>query len=155
MAKLPAIVCDSSVLIRLRKGDALSCLAALFDRVLIPEAVYREATDPAVKERIEKDDFEVHEVRNVLFKVLGRGEQEVISLAVLENIPFVALDDLDAIKKADHHGLEVVSSFKLLALAKQAKVFPAVKPILDRMKEAGEGIKDNEYRNTLQKSGEW
>ena len=77
MVKIPAIVCDASTLIRLRKGDALSYLPALFERVILPEAVYREANDPATRRQIEQCDFEVHEVPDVLFQVLGRGEQEV------------------------------------------------------------------------------
>ena len=72
MAKLPAIVCDSSVLIRLRKGNALACLTSLFDRVLIPKAVYKESTDPILQEHIKQDHFEIHEVTDVLFQEVGR-----------------------------------------------------------------------------------
>ena len=139
MANFPAIVCDSSVLIRLRKGNALSCLPALFERVIIPEAVYRESKDPATRRQIERYDFEVHEVKEVLFQVLGRGEQEVITLAVMRNISVIATDDDNAFKKAKQNDLQTLSSFDLLLLAKDAKIVPNIKPILDRMREAGEG----------------
>ncbi len=154
MPKSPVIVCDTSILIRLRKGKAISCLKALFERVLIPEAVYEEAHDPATREQIHQENFEVYRVERSVLTTLGRGEQEVITLAVLNNFPTIGIDDKDAISKARQFGLRTLNTSQILIVAKRAGVIPAVKPILDRMRQEGEGIDEEDYLETLQEAGE-
>lgn len=38
-------ICDTSVLIRLRKGEVIHCLANVFDQILVPGAVQNECKD--------------------------------------------------------------------------------------------------------------
>jgi len=61
-----AVVCDTSTLIRLYKGNVLRCLAGLFEKIYLPRAVQEECRDELVIAAIQKPPFELCQVQKVL-----------------------------------------------------------------------------------------
>lgn len=147
-------VCDTSSLIRLRKGNAIKCLAQLFDKIYIPQAVKDECKDLKTVKIINTPLFETHTVTKTLPIGLGAGEREAISLAKEKNIEVVITDDDKAFSKATQYGLFPMRSTNVLIAAKQLGIIQSVAPILDTMKSEGEGIEDYVYFKTLKDSDE-
>lgn len=73
---------------------------------------------------------------------LGTGENAIISLAEENNNKTIFTDDEAAIKRALSYGLEPYRIFRLLILAKEAGLIDSVKSVIEKMKIAGEGIRD-------------
>ncbi|MBF0475358.1 MAG: hypothetical protein HQK59_05890 [Deltaproteobacteria bacterium] len=147
-------VCDTSVLIRLRKGNVLHHLLTLFDKLYIPLAVKDECRDEIVSKIIQSSSFEIRRVNQVLGIDLGLGETEAISLAVELNIKTILIDDKDGIKKALQNGLKPIQSVELLVAVKVLGLIDSVKEVLETMKANEEYIADAEWLKCLQKAGE-
>lgn len=147
-------VCDTSALVKLRKGGAIDCLGQLFDKVYIPPAVRDECTDERTLKALEKPFFEVREATHVLSLGMGRGEREAISLAKELDLETLIIDDKQAYKKAEQHGLFPQTSFDILILGRRLGYLSSVKPILDAMRADGEGVEDDTYNHTLHEAGE-
>ncbi len=69
------VVFDTCALIRLFKGNALSCLPGLFEKIYIPRAVRNECHDEPVLKEILKPHFETRQVERILPIGLGAGER--------------------------------------------------------------------------------
>ncbi len=148
-------VCDTSSLIKLRKGDVLDCLGLLFDVVVIPPAVKAECKDPDTASAIARGFFEVCPVKQVLpIGGIGLGELEAISLAVELELPTLIIDDEKAARRALQVGCKPIRTPQILLLAKYAGHIPSVKSALDAMRAKGEGIEDEVYESTLSQAGE-
>ncbi len=148
-------ICDTSSLIKLRKGNVLDCLGLLFDIILIPPAVDSECKDPDTASAIAKEFFEVHRVRRLLpIGGIGQGELEAISLAVELGLPTLIIDDEKAAKKALQEGCQPIRTPQILLLAKHAGHISSVRSALDAMRAKGEGIEDEVYETTLSQAGE-
>lgn len=149
------VVCDTSSLIKLRKGGVLNCLGQLFDSVVIPLAVEDECRDPETKASLNKQFFEVATVSHMIpMTGIQRGELEAISLAVERGISVFITDDEKAFKRALEQGLTPIRTFRVLLLAKHKGLIPSVKAVLDAMIAKGEGIQESVYRETLEWAGE-
>jgi predicted nucleic acid-binding protein len=149
------VVCDTSVIIKFQRGGVIDCLGKLFDTVLIPQAIKDECRKPETKSVLQKPFFEVRNISRLLpLSGVHRGEQEVISLAVEQNITFILINDEKAFKRAIEQNLTPIRSFRVLLLAKKKGLIPTVKPVLDAMIANGEGIQKEIYRKTLDESGE-
>ncbi len=150
------VVCDTSSIIKLRKGGVIDCLGQLFEVVLIPQAVKEECTRPETKAVLKKPFFQVHTVSRTLpLSGIHIGEQEAISLAVEQNLPVILLDDEKAIKRALEQKLLPIRSLRILLYAKQQGLIPSVKPALDAMISQGEGIQEDVYDKVLKSAGEY
>lgn len=147
-------VCDTSALIKLSKGQVLDCLAGLFDKVCIPRGVEEECRNPVLANEIRKPFFEIRAVRNILPIGMGKGEREAISLALELNLKIIVNDDIKAFRKADRLNLSPLTSENILILAKRANLISSVRFVLDTMRNAGEGIEDDVYSETLRSAGE-
>jgi len=64
---------------------------------------------------------------------LDAGEREAIALAFSEQKTRVVLDERRARKVAQELGLNVIGTLWILILAKQNRIIPQVKPLLDAM----------------------
>ena len=148
------VVCDTSSLIRLRKGGVLKHVKKVFDEVWIPYAVFQECRDIATASEIIRLDFKTIRVKNVLAIGLGTGERETISLAKERNIENILIDDEKGFKKAVEHDLKPIRSFDLLLIYKALKVIPSVKISLDRMIANKENIDTIRYETVLEKAKE-
>ncbi len=147
-------VCDTSSLIKLNKVDALDILGKLFDRICLPYGVKEECLDDRLAGGLKKPFFEIRTVKNVLPIGMGKGEREAISLAVELNLKTLIVDDIKAFKEAEKLNLFPLNTERVLVLAKRANVIGSVKSVLDSMRNAGEGIEDEVYLETLRLAGE-
>ena len=68
---------------------------------------------------------------------LDAGEADVIQLALENNIAQVCIDELKGRRAALAVGLQVVGSLGLIGKAKTLKLIPAVRPLIEKAKDAG------------------
>ncbi len=151
----PCVVLDSSAVIALSSVGLLEKVARLFDRVVVPRAVYEEAVvrgagRPGSRElrglvesgRVEllapKDRWLVE----ALHDPLGLGEAEAITLA-LEQGCVVVLDDRVARLKARAMGLPLMGTLRLLRMAYDAGLLS-----LDELVNALEDLRRHGFRVT-------
>jgi hypothetical protein len=94
------VVSNASPLLALAQADSFHLLKALFARILIPDAVYRETVDqcpvPIQKQRIKSalDDFIVVTAPKSTYRFsrsLGDGEKGVLQVALEQNADLLEL----------------------------------------------------------------
>lgn len=155
MKKHLAIV-DTSALIALETTGQIGLLAHLYDQVLAPPAVVSEfgglLPQPVVQQGLNPSSA-LSATR--LNQKLGRGESEVIALGIELSADEVIIDDAQAREEAKSHGLNVVGVVGLLLRAKQHKLIPQVKPLLDTLRGSGFRIGEDLYLKALTLAGEW
>jgi len=139
-------VVDSSPLIVLGKSGQLELLFKLAGELAVPAAVFREVTvrkeETALMAFLEQSgrlqvpsDTELHP--DVLAWDLGRGESQVISLAVRQNAARVVLDDLEARRCASSMSIRVIGSLGIVVMAKQKGLIAQAKPVIERLLQGG------------------
>jgi predicted nucleic acid-binding protein len=143
---LPEVICNTSPLQYLHQLGQLALLPSLARQIIVPPAVVEElaagrgmGVDLPVAERLDWIT-----VRSPLSKStvplvtdLGRGETEVLALA-LESTDCVAiLDDALGRRVAAMLGLRVRGTLGLLLDAKKTNLIPAVAPLLDKLQILG------------------
>lgn len=158
------LVVDTSPLITLARIGSLELLQQLADRIVIPDAVYREGVTqgqgrPGSAE-IEQATWIVRQpvtdrvlVMRLLDRV-GQGEAEAIALAQQIRADAVVLDDATARRLAESEGCRVVGLLGLLVEGKRRGLLVTVKPVLDAMRETGFFVGDELYATILQQVGE-
>lgn len=139
-------VVNASPMIALLAIGREDLLPALFDEVLIPEAVRAEIDAGRHK------DMNVARLTTLSwlrsppeFPIpdcvqgwgLGRGESSVLAVAAAEMDCRPILDDLAARRCARFLGLKVIGTGKLLVLAKQRGLICSVRDPLDRLSTQG------------------
>jgi predicted nucleic acid-binding protein len=158
------IVSNSSPLILYAKIGRLELLHELFSEILIPPAVHEEivirgrgragASDVATAQWITPSALPDRALAQLPVRGLGQGEAEVIALAITSGRSRVLLDDRDGHRLARERGLRVVRSGGALILAKQQRMIPLVRPVLDELRDAGLYLSDGAYREVLASVGE-
>jgi predicted nucleic acid-binding protein len=154
------IVSNTSPLINLAGVGLLDLLPALYGTIWVPEAVSREyaagmrAGDTSLEEFAWIKIAPPVAVQTRLPPGLGRGEVEAISLSIAENARAILLDERLARSVARSKGLLVVGTLAVLVAAKQSKLLPAVKPVIDTMIEQGRHISERLYAQILVAAGE-
>lgn len=159
------VVSDASPLISLAAIGQLEVLRRLYNRVIIPDAVYREIVggDPGLPGASEVKALEwiaAQAVRNdalvrALLVELDRGEAEAIALAVEIQAGLVLIDERRARAAASRLGLNVVGVLGVLVEAKQKALMPQLKPVLDALiTQAGFWMSPELYERILQTVGE-
>ena len=122
-------VSDSGPIHYLVLIDCVTILADLFERVLIPQAVYDELRHDQTPQSVyafislPPDWLEVAPVESSIpVKGLGKGEWEAITLAESHQQNTVLLmDDSDGRSYAEERGLDVVGTLGLLVRASRLK----------------------------------
>ena len=129
-----AVVCNSSPLIALSQIGQLELLHTLFQEVLIPPAVAKEAAGSlGAHPWIRVQPLAGPPLRETTSASLGRGEREALNLAVDVKAKVLILDDEPARRIARQLGLPVMGTAGVLILAKERKLIPAVRPLLDAL----------------------
>ena len=158
------LVLDASPLIALARIGSLALLRQLADQIVIPEAVYRESVTQAqgrpgsveidhadwIGRRHVDDQARVTRLRTQI----GWGEAEAIVLVQQLHADAVVLDDATARYVAEQEGCIVVGLLGLLVDGKRRGLIPAVKPLLDAMREARFYVTDDLYAAILRQAGE-
>ncbi|WP_414517930.1 DUF3368 domain-containing protein [Nostoc sp. PCC 9305] len=155
------IVSDTSPINNLAAINHLHLLQQLYGTVLIPEAVYRELTDPnfPVAGAIEVQTFIWIQTRPVqdrtlveaLSNELDIGEAEAIALALEMKAEQVLIDERRGRTVAARLNLGYTGILGILVEAKSQRLISAVKPLLDALiNQAGFWVAEPLYNRVLQ-----
>jgi hypothetical protein len=155
------IVSDTSPINNLAAINQLHLLHQLYEKVLIPEAVYQELTDPnfpvAGATEVQTFDWiQTLAVRDrtlveVLNNELDIGEAEAIALAVEIKADQVLIDERRGRLVATRLKLRYTGILGILVEAKSQGLIVEVKPLLDILvNEAGFWIAESLYNSVLQ-----
>ncbi len=158
------VVSNSSPLIHLAKIRRLELLKSFYEKIFIPESVYRECVlEGGEREEvklIEKAEWiKVIKVSNqklvkLLCSNLDYGESEAIALADELNADLILLDDYDAREKARLLHLRVTGTAGILLKAKRDGKIASLKEELDKLKATSFRITDRLIDELLKEAGE-
>jgi uncharacterized protein len=139
------VISDTSAITNLAAIHQLHLLSQLYERVIIPEAVYRELTDinPPVPGTLEVQSVSWLEVRQVNSRItvkrlqsevrLDLGESEAIALALELSAELLLIDERRGRAEADRLGLKITGLLGILVEAKRRNLVVAVKPLMDAL----------------------
>lgn len=137
------IISDTSPLTSLTAINQLDLLQKLYQKIIIPQAVYRELTAvknpvPGTKEVQTLDWIEVKQVVNLSLvnflrqqQLLDAGESEAIALAIELKADFLLIDERKGRQEAINQGINITGLLGVLIEAKIKQLIPSVKPLLD------------------------
>jgi len=139
------VVSNSSVIIALARICRLDFLEKLFRKIIVPEAVWKEATveGRSGREKVVGAGFiHVEKASNkrlvaLLEEFVDTGEAEAIALALEFKADLLLVDDKDARNLAKKLGLQVMGTLGVIALAKYKGLIPKAKTIIDKLIESG------------------
>lgn len=154
------IVSDTSVINNLAAINSLYLLQQLYETIIIPDAVYRELTDPTflVAGAREVETFEWVQTCSVgdrtiveaLSNELDLGEAEAIALALELKADRVLIDEKQGRLVAARLKLRYIGILGILVEAKSQRLIPTVKPLLDALRDrAGFWIAAPLYNSVL------
>ena len=138
-------ILNASPLIILNKADLLHTVSTLSPKWLIPDGVYEEISKKSdVEQIVSQMSFNARVERMNVTDInpvvsgwnLGRGESEVLSLALEENAG-VVLDDLQARKCANVMEIPLIGTLGLVVKAKNTGIINKVKPAFEGIIKAG------------------
>lgn len=159
----PVIVADSSPLIALAIIEQLELLRQLYQRVLLPPAVWDEVTvqgrglpgAQAVSHlpwlEIQAPDPRIVKSLSIL---VDRGEAEAIALAQGIQDSTVLLDDAQARRVAERFGIRRIGTLGILRRAKKAGLIDEVKAYIEQLHANGIYIRQSLIDAVLRDIGE-
>ena len=139
------IVSDTSVVKNLTAVHQLELLPQLYDRVILPEAVYRELADidPPVPGTLEVQTATWLEVRQVVNREvverlqnevkLDPGESEAIALSLELGADLLLIDERRGRAEANRLGVRIIGLLGILVEAKQRNLIVTLKPLMDTL----------------------
>jgi len=163
---MSTVVADSSPLIALAKIEQFHLLRRLFERIVVPDAVWIEVVvrgegKPAsalVLSAHQEGWIQRQRARNVLAVTLlranlGPGEAEAIVLAQEIKAMWVLLDDDLARAYATGIGLRVKGTVGVLLAAYQAGFLSDLRGTMDELRAKGFWLSERVYQRILAESG--
>jgi predicted nucleic acid-binding protein len=156
-------IVNTSPLVFLVRADLLEIVRAEAADVVVPEPViaelYGHGTDDPAVAAIRRVDWLVIAAAPVIPKEvaawdLGPGESAVLALALAEPGAFAVIDDLEARRCARSLSIPVIGTLGLLILAKQEDRIPAVRPLVERLRDSGMYLSDRIINEALARVGE-
>ena len=160
------VISDTSPITNLAAVELLEILHILYDRGIIPQAVYDEMTAlgyqvPGTVEVQHLDWIETQSISDrsrveELQLQLDRGEAEAIVLALELNADLLLIDERRGRKIAlEQKVTQITGLLAILQEAKAKNLIPAIKPILDRLiTENNFRISDKLYHTIIKFAGE-
>ncbi len=158
------VVSNSSTLIHLGKIGLLDLLAEQFGEILIPRAVWRETVEEGGEEPdarvigsanwIKVCDVSVSPLLTTFLTLLDEGEAEAIVLAIGIDADLILLDENDARRIAESHGLRKTGLLGILIKAKQQGHIQSLKICLDQLQRTGFHLSESVYSEALQSVNE-
>ncbi len=156
-------VLDASPIILLGKADLLKTVSPLAKVWIIPEGVIREVEakrpiEPYLpeisysSEVVQENVSKIHP--SIAARDLGRGESEVLTLALEKPGTGVVLDDLQARKCAALFDISLIGSLGLILLAKRKGLLNLAKLEIERLKAIGLYIDSAMLTRILTRIGE-
>jgi predicted nucleic acid-binding protein len=153
------VISDSTPLIALSKVKRVNVLERIFGNIYIPEAVWDEVVEEGKglsgSEIKNLDWIKVEKVkeRNVLRALsdqFGKGEREVIGLAIESVNPIVLIDEKAAKRKLNSLEITVIGTLGILLTAKKLKLIKSVKEPMDKLSKSGFYIDNDLYNSVLE-----
>ncbi|MBI4781959.1 MAG: DUF3368 domain-containing protein [Oscillatoriophycideae cyanobacterium NC_groundwater_1537_Pr4_S-0.65um_50_18] len=139
---MPEVITDTSPIQYLYQTNLLNLLPALYGQIIMPQAVADELAQGR-SQGVSLPDSDslswitLHQVAESMLVPdlpnLGRGEREVLSLALTMPNALVILDDALARKYARQLNLTVAGTLGVLLKAKQIGLIESIAPILDQL----------------------
>ena len=159
------VVSNSSPLIALCIVNSLDLLHALYGTIHIPEAVFHEvvirgggrpgatavANTPWIVQHAPANQQTVDQLLSV---GLDKGESEAIVLASELSASLLILDESAARTVARRRGLQVTGTLGVLIAAKNARMVPAIKPLLGQLNAAGFYLSPQVIAHAIRLAGE-
>lgn len=139
------VISDTSAITNLAAIHYLQLLPQLYNKVIIPEAVYRELTDidfpvPGMREIETALWLEVRQVlnREVVQRLqdevkLDPGESEAIALVLELHADLLLIDERRGRAEANRLGVRITGLLGILIEAKRKNLIIAVKPLMDAL----------------------
>lgn len=157
------VVSDTSPITNLAAIGQLDLLRLLYQKVILPEAVYQELTASggqhpgAIASSL--DWIEVQASTNQLLVTalrieLDEGEAEAIALAQQVAADLLLMDERRGRAAAERFGLRVLGLLGVFIEAKQQGLISQLKPHLDSLIQSGFWISQQLYQRVLQAAGE-
>ena len=128
------VISDASCLIVLTKIGELDVLQRLYGIVLTTPVVAAEF-GRSLPEWIQLESARNIRQEQELAKQLDAGESSAIALALEKSGSTVVLDDYKARRIADRLGVQLTGTLGVLIRAKKRGVIPALRPLLERIRE--------------------
>ena len=158
------VVSNTGPLVGLAKVDQLHLLEQLFGEVHIPPAVHRELLAKTGPEAPRLDDALARFIKTnqmpqfppmvtIVTQRLGPGEQEAVALAYELKAPLV-IDDRQGRAAARRLGMAIMGVAGVLIRAKEASLIPAVRPLLDDVRQRGYWLSDELINVAAKLAGE-
>ncbi len=143
---MPEVFCNTSPLQYLSQLELLPVLEKLAGRIIVPPAVVEELAEgiarglnlPNVASLAWVEVRSPGNLRTTeLVMDLGRGETQVLALALESRDPLVILDDALARRVATALHIPIEGTLGLLLDAKKAGLVKSLGPLLERLQSAG------------------
>lgn len=155
------LVADCSALIALSACGQLELLEKLFETVVVPEAVYQEATVADKKEARQLKTFLQGKVRKVdisqyvfldAFADLGETEAMLLYKQLAANK--LLIDDKRGRKVAKINNISIIGSLGVLLAAKERGLITEIAPLLKLIQQSDVHISDTLIESVLELAGE-
>ncbi len=152
------VTVDAGPLIAFARLQQLGLLAQVFDCVMVTDEVFSECTcrpdfaetatlqDAARSQLLQRCVTPASHFELALH--IDAGEASTIAAAVALGCG-VLMDDKAGRRMANNFGLASIGTVGALVLAKQKKLIPAVKPLLEQLTQTGYFLGDNLIANAL------
>jgi hypothetical protein len=156
------VVANNTPLVALSVLERLDLLRELFGGILIPESVQQEflATEEIARKQalenspwIQADALE-YPRRALAFTGLDRGEAEVLALAEEREARLVIIDERRGRAYARRLGLPLTGTIGVLLLGKERGLIDAIKPLLNKLLDAGLYLSPDLVAHALDRAGE-
>jgi predicted nucleic acid-binding protein len=128
------IIVDTSCLIILSKIKELPLLKLLYGEVLITDIIAKEFDEP-IPDWIIIYPIKINENVFLFEKSIDKGEASVIMLALEIPNSIIIIDDFKGRALAKELGIKVTGTIGIIISAKNKKLIPSIKPILEKIKE--------------------
>jgi uncharacterized protein len=126
------IISDTSCLITLSRIEKLDILQKTFNTILTTPQVAGEFTQPLPPWIILKE-FSNYQQYKEIQHLLDEGEASAITLAVETENSVLVIDEKKGRRIARELNLEIIGTLKILLLAKQRGIIPAVRPLIEAL----------------------
>lgn len=158
---IETVVINASPLITLFRSNQADLLPRLFDRVIVPEAVWDEVVieqHDAAARGLSSHSWPIRELVTVSPRIqiwnLGKGETAVLSYALAHPPVRAVIDDMDARRTAQALGIPIMGTGAVLVLAKRRGLLTSVTSGLIKLRDAGLWLSDDIVKLIKAQAGE-
>jgi predicted nucleic acid-binding protein len=156
------LVADCSALIALSACNQLEILEKIFETVVVPEAVYQEATVLDKKEARQIETFLQGKVRKIdisqyvfLDGFADLGETQAMLLYKQMSADKLLIDDKRGRKIAKMNNINVIGSLGVLLVAKEYGLINEIAPLLNLIQQSDVHISNTLVETVLELAGEF